>query len=226
MERANSFAMLFGDQSNCEIVRHQQNRGVAAATLTGIEHAKTEIVCVIDCDCSYDIENLGRFIPLLDEGVDLVTASPYHKDGGVLNIPGWRLLLSRGASVLYRMVLKTKLATYTACFRAYRRSAVVDLEVSNERYLGITEILALLDQRGCRIIECPAVLEPRLFGQSKMKVLMTIGGHLRLLAKLAFGVGLGAYKGSTTRRLRSRQRGWSVGTASQGAVTSAGDEGP
>jgi polysaccharide deacetylase family protein (PEP-CTERM system associated) len=215
-------AELFGDQSNCDIVRHQRNRGVAAATLTGIRRAKSEIVCVIDCDCSYDIENLGRFIPLLDEGVDLVTASPYHKDGGVLNIPAWRLVLSRGASILYRMVLKTKLATYTACFRVYRRSAVVDLETSNERFLGITEILALLDLRGARIVECPAVLEPRLFGQSKMKVLMTIVGHVRLLAKLAFGVGLGGYREPTTRSLGSRQRGWAVGTASQGAVTSVG----
>jgi polysaccharide deacetylase family protein (PEP-CTERM system associated) len=211
---------LFGNQSNCDIVRHQQNRGIAAATLTGIKHAKSEIVCVIDCDCSYDIENLGRFIALLDEGVDLVTASPYHKDGGVLNIPAWRLLLSRGASALYRMVLKTKLATYTACFRAYRRSAIIDLEISNERYLGITEILALLDQRGARIVECPAVLEPRLFGQSKMKVLMTIVGHVRLLARLALGAGPGGYEGLTTRSLRSRRPGWSVGTASQGAVTS------
>jgi hypothetical protein len=213
---------LFGDQGNCDIVRHHRNRGVAAATLTGIKQAKSETVCVIDCDCSYDIENLGRFIALLDEGVDLVTASPYHKDGGVLNVPGWRLVLSRGASLLYRLVLKTKLATYTACFRVYRRSAVVDLEVANERYLGITEILALLDLRGRRVVECPAVLEPRLFGQSKMKVLMTVVGHVGLLAKLACGVGLGGYREPTTRGLGAPQRGWAVGAASQGAVTSAG----
>ena len=30
------------------------NRGVAAAILTGIRAADTDIVCSIDCDCTYD----------------------------------------------------------------------------------------------------------------------------------------------------------------------------
>jgi glycosyltransferase involved in cell wall biosynthesis len=212
----------FGNRSNCEIVRHKQNRGVAAATLTGISHSKTEKVCVIDCDCSYDIEHLARFVPLLDAGVDLVTASPYHKDGAVLNVPAWRVMLSRGASMLYRTVLNTRLTTYTACFRVYRRSAVVNLEVSNENFLGITEILALMDLQGMRIVECPAVLEPRLFGQSKMKVLLTVVGHLRLLSKLARRSGSTERSGAVTESLGSsakyRASAWSIGGASQGTI--------
>ena len=65
-------------------------------------------------------------LPLMTGSVDLVTASPYHKDGGVRNVPGWRLFLSRGASFLYRRVLRSKLDTYTSCFRVYRRSSVVE----------------------------------------------------------------------------------------------------
>jgi polysaccharide deacetylase family protein (PEP-CTERM system associated) len=212
----------FGNRPNCEIVRHKQNRGVAAATLTGISHSKTEKVCVIDCDCSYDIEHLARFVPLLDEGVDLVTASPYHKDGDVLNVPAWRVMLSRGASMLYRTVLNTRLATYTACFRVYRRSAVVNLQVLNGNFLGITEILALMDLQGLRIVECPAVLEPRLFGQSKMKVLLTVVGHLRLLRKLARRSGSTKRSGTVIEPLGSsaeyRASAWSIGGASQGVI--------
>jgi hypothetical protein len=46
-------------------------------------------------------------------------------------------------------------------------------------------MLALLDQRGHRIAERPAVLEARMLGRSKMRVLKTIAGHVRLLARLA-----------------------------------------
>ena len=41
--------------------------------------------------------------------------------------------------------------------------------------------LGKLDQAGAHIVECPAVLEVRMLGRSKMKTLRTIGGHLRLL---------------------------------------------
>ena len=123
-------------------------------------------------------------IPRLEEGVDLVTASPYHRNGRVLNVPAWRLSLSKGLSFLYRRVLHNKLATYTACFRVYRRSAVENLEVREGGFLGVAETLGRLDLAGARVVEHPAVLEVRMLGYSKMKVMRTILGHLRLLVRL------------------------------------------
>jgi glycosyltransferase involved in cell wall biosynthesis len=175
----------FGADPRCRRVRHDRNQGVAAAILTGIREAKTPVVCSIDCDCTYDPRQLGAMIPKLTDGVDMVTASPYHADGRVLNVPAWRLGLSKGLSFLYRRILNNSLATYTACFRVYRRSAVADLEVAEGGFLGVAEMLGRLDLRGSRISEHPAVLEVRMIGHSKMKVLKTIAGHLGLLGRLA-----------------------------------------
>lgn len=176
---------LFGSRPNCTLLRHDRNRGVAAAILTGLRAAKTEIVCSIDCDCTYDPHVLVEMVPRLADGVDLVTASPYHPSGQVLNVPTWRLSLSRGASFLYRRVLRQKLHTYTSCFRVYRRRAVADLPLREEGFLGIAEILARLDLQGSVVVEHPATLEVRLLGTSKMKVLRAVAGHLRLLSRLA-----------------------------------------
>jgi hypothetical protein len=175
---------LFGQRSDCQLVRHPQNRGIAAATLTGFAHAKTEIICSIDADGTFDPKQLGEMIPMLSSDVDVVTASPYHALGEVLNVPAWRLTLSKGASFLYGLVLHNKLATYTSCFRVYRRTAVKDMTLRNDGFVGITEILSTLDMKGGRIVECPAVIEVRLLGHSKMKILGTIAGHLNLLAQL------------------------------------------
>ena len=177
---------LFGNHPDCQLVRHDRNRGVAAAILTGIEYASTEIVCSIDCDCSYDPHELAKMIPLLDPDVDLVTASPYHVRGKALNVPCWRLTLSKSLSALYRLVLKHKLATYTSCFRVYRRSSLSRVEVREGGFLGVAEMLAKLDLMGYRIVEFPTVLEVRLLGESKMRILTTIFGHLRLLGGLFF----------------------------------------
>ena len=124
-------------------------------------------------------------LPLLTEDVDLVTASPYHRSGGVRNVPGWRLFLSKGASFLYRRVLRSKLDTYTSCFRVYRRASFVDLKIQEKGFLGVAEMLGQLDLNGGKIVEHPSVLEVRLFGISKMKTARTIFGHLKLLSRLS-----------------------------------------
>ncbi len=176
---------LFGDWPNVRIVKHEENKGVAAGIMTGIRTAETELVCSMDCDCTYDPHELSKMLPLIKSDIDLVTASPYHRLGGVRNVPGWRLFLSKGASFLYRRVLNSKLDTYTSCFRVYRRSSFAPLELKESGFLGVAEMLGKLDLSGGKIVEFPAVLDVRLFGISKMKTARTIAGHIRLLARLS-----------------------------------------
>jgi polysaccharide deacetylase family protein (PEP-CTERM system associated) len=175
---------LFGDNPKCLLVQHERNRGVAAAIVTGIHAATTELVCSIDCDCTYDPHQVGELLPMLTEDVAVVTASPYHPDGLVKNVPPWRLALSKGLSFLYRRLFHQKLYTYTSCFRAYRRSQVQHVKLHETGFLGVAEFLIQLDREGKRILEYPAVLEVRLLGHSKMKVLRTIRGHLKLIWRM------------------------------------------
>jgi dolichol-phosphate mannosyltransferase len=123
-------------------------------------------------------------IPLLTDDFDLVTASPYHPKGNVMNVPAWRLFLSKGASRLYGKVLHHKLSTYTSCFRVYRRSSVVDLELRELGFLGVAETLSVMDLKGYRIREFPTTLHVRILGRSKMKVVRNILGHLRNLLRM------------------------------------------
>ncbi len=176
---------VFGDWPDCKVVCRPRNEGVARAIMAGMEAATTDVVCSIDCDCTYDPRQLEAMLPLLGPGVDLVTASPYHRLGAVHNVPQWRLFLSRGLSSLYRLVLREQLATFTSCFRVYRRSAFLGLRLEEGGFLGVAEMIGLLALRGSRIVECPALLEVRMLGRSKMKVLWTILGHLRLLARFS-----------------------------------------
>ena len=175
---------IFGERANCVMVRHAHNRGVAAGIITGIRKASTEIVCSMDCDCTYDPHELARMIPLLSDGVDLVTASPYHPKGAVLNVPRWRLALSKTLSRMYRVVLHQRLATYTSCFRVYRRDALVSVHIEHPGFLGVAEMIGKLDLTGSTIVEFPTTLAVRMIGRSKMKVLRTIAGHVKLLMEL------------------------------------------
>jgi hypothetical protein len=174
----------FGGRRNYTVLRHGVNGGVAAAIMTGIKAADTEVVASIDADCSYDPHELAGMIPLLTDGVDLVTASPYHPDGGVLKVARWRLFLSRSLSGIYRHVLHNDLHTYTSCFRVYRRSAAIRIPINERGFLGVAEFIGRMDLSGSRIVEYPTTLEVRMLGRSKMRVLHTIAGQLGLLWKL------------------------------------------
>jgi glycosyltransferase involved in cell wall biosynthesis len=175
---------LFANEPNYVLLRQPRNFGVAAAILSGIRRANTEIVCSIDSDCTYNPQELSRLIPMLTPGVDLVTASPYHPLGEVRDVPHWRLALSKAASSLYRQVLRHKLYTYTSCFRVYRRSAIVELDLQRDGFLGITELIGKLDMQGSKIVECPATLAVRAQGVSKMRTARVLVGHLYLLGQL------------------------------------------
>lgn len=179
-----SLERLFGGWPRARVVRHARNRGLAAAVATGIEEASTEVVCSIDCDCTYDPAELEQMIPLLDEDTALVVASPYHPQGRVRNVPPWRLTLSRGASWLYRIVLGRGPYTFTSCCRVYRRSVVSEIPIATGGYLGVAELTGRVVLTGAGIREHPATLDARLLGRSKMKLLRTVLGHLRLLARL------------------------------------------
>ena len=199
-----SMQQIFGDRPNFTIVRQEQNRGVAGTIMTGIRTAETEVVCSMDCDCTYDPHELGPMAALLTPGVDLVTASPYHAKGKVLNVPEWRLFLSRTLSKMYGMVLHHKLATYTACFRVYRRSVVAEVPLSRTGFIGVAELLGRLDLGGSGIVEYPTTLEVRILGRSKMKIVKTMAGHIRLIIEL---IGMRMFKSKNQKQAESRGLG-------------------
>ncbi len=174
------------DRSDVKLVRHERNRGVAAAILSGIEAATCDVVASIDCDGSYDPLDLLAMVPLLDSAA-MVTASPYHPQGGVRNVPAWRLLLSKTLSRIYRIVLRSELHTFTSCCRVHRRDAMVGMRLLHEGFLGMAEMLVRVLRCGGVVHEYPTTLSSRLLGYSKMKTLRTIRGHVGLLVAVMVG---------------------------------------
>ncbi len=171
--------------SHYKIVRHQANRGIAAAIHTGLLHANSDVVVSIDADGSYDAMQLAEMLPLFTPEVDLLTASPYHPAGRVENVAPWRLWISRQASSIYRCTMRRKMYCYTSCFRIYRRCQFTEITPKNDGFVGIAELLWIADTRGLNILEYPAVLRTRVTGKSKMKILRAALQHLRLVGSIA-----------------------------------------
>jgi dolichol-phosphate mannosyltransferase len=131
-----------------------------------------------DSDGTYGFAEIPGLIACLGPDVDLVTASPYHPRGGVDGVPGYRLVLSRGSSLIYRLLVDPRLHTYTSLFRAYRRALIDGVPFQSSGFLAGTEILVKALLLGFRATEYPAVLNSRAAGVSKAKLARTTLAHL------------------------------------------------
>lgn len=166
------------------VLRHPTNRGLGAAVRTGVVHGSTDALIVTDADGTYDFATIPRLRALLSGRIGIVTASPYHPDGAVEGVPGYRLALSRGASTVYRLLVDRSVHTYTAMYRAYRSDVIRSTPFDSDGFLAMTEIMVNALRAGHRVAEFPATLRQRAFGQSKARVLQITRSHVRFIARI------------------------------------------
>lgn len=179
-----TFGSGYQKQVLVKFERHEVNRGVGAAIRTGFAAAKGRVIVTTDSDGTYHFSEIPSLLSYLKPGYDVVTASPYHPDGGVMNVPAYRLILSRGSSMIYRLLVDRNLHTYTALFRAYRRSVVEQVHFESDGYLAGTELLVNGLFMGFQVTEYPSVLHARVFSASKAKLTRTILAHLGFQAQV------------------------------------------
>jgi dolichol-phosphate mannosyltransferase len=185
----NTFDLLtqtFADVPNAKVVRHPQNMNLGAAIRTGFHESNGEWIAYLDSDCTYEPQILQTMIREMEQGNDLVTVSPYHPKGEVIGVPAYRLFLSKSLSFVYRLILRKQLYTYTAMVRTYRRSIFQNITSPANDFTAVAEMLLKACAQNLKVVEIPAALSVRRFGESKMKTARVIRAHLKLISRLIF----------------------------------------
>lgn len=178
---------FYKDRKNkdVKIIRHSKNRGLGAAVQTGISNSKGYYIATVDADCTYELTYMLKMLDIIKkEKADIITASPYHPEGSTFNVPGYRLFLSKNLSNLYNIILRNKFYTYTSMFRIYRTMTIKNVDFKSKGFLSIAEMLIKAHQKGLKVIEYPATLTVRKYGNSDAKILNMIIEHLCFIAKL------------------------------------------
>ena len=164
-----------------QFLKHETNAGLGAAIRTGFTHASGDILLTVDSDGTYKFSEIPALLNCLTPGVDIVTASPYHPQGGVIGVPQYRLFFSKGSSMLYRILVDRNIYTYTCLFRAYRSQVVRRINFVSNDFLGGTELLVKAMLKGFRAVDFPSVLYKRMYGVSKARIAATVRSHLRFM---------------------------------------------
>ena len=79
---------------------------------------------------------------------------------------------------MYRLLARRDVHTYTALFRAYRRSVIDNVPFTANGFLAGTELLVHAIRMGYQVTEYPTILHSRVHGESKAKLARTIQAHL------------------------------------------------
>ncbi len=174
----NTFQPAGNSAMHFVFLKHEKNCGLGAALRTGFSAVSGDLVVTTDSDGTYKFSTIPSMLEYLKPGVDMVTASPYHPDGDVVGVPKYRLILSQGASFLYRVLVNWKIHTYTCLFRAYRREVIDTISFQSDGFLAGTELMVKGMLKGYGVAEFPAVLYSRVFGTSKARLVRTIKAHL------------------------------------------------
>ena len=149
-----------------------------------LEHGFAVVVSM-DADWSHDPREISSLLRAIDEA-DVVVGSRYVTGGRIENWPRSRLVLSRGANALARLLVGPQLSDWTSGFKCYRTSMLKELPfgsggIDSEGYAFQVDILYHCHQAGFRIHEVPIVFADRRQGQTKMSRLEVYRGILTLL---------------------------------------------
>jgi dolichol-phosphate mannosyltransferase len=174
------------------IVRHERNRGMAAALRTAIAAALSErgpgfeALAFMDADLTHDPEDLPRLVaPLAEDRADFVLGSRYVPGGRMRGVPWARRAISIVGNLAVRRVLGVPIGDLTSGFRA-ARAAVFRAISLEENGFGIQlEGTVKAHRAGFRVAEVPITLGVRKNGYSKMAYTRSFWlGYARLIVRL------------------------------------------
>jgi dolichol-phosphate mannosyltransferase len=174
----------FSKYDDVKIIRHKKNLNLGSSIRNGFKVSSGDIVITMDSDCTYNPKGIYDLINMIDDETSIVTASPYHPKGGVNGVPPYRIFLSKRITNIYQILTKSKIYTFTALFRAYKKEVVKNVSFNSNDFIATAEHLIKSSLEGYKIKEYPTILHVRRFGSSKMKLFRVIVSHLKFILEV------------------------------------------
>jgi dolichol-phosphate mannosyltransferase len=186
---ANLLNQAFAEIPDVKIISHAQNHGVGAALRTGFFHATGEILITTDFDGTYPFSTIPQLVArIIVDQADIVVASPYHPNGSIQRSTGHHVFLDGGMSMLYRLMVSSRVYTWTSLFVAYQRHVVERIPLNSNSALVGTELLVKAIDAGFKVSELPLNLQQRASGRSRSSALKLTLAHVGYLAQLPMRV--------------------------------------
>ena len=145
-------------------VVEQEPQGYGVAVREALLTASRPVVVTTDCDDTYPMEALPRFLELINEGYDVVSGDRlYH---GAETMPAFNRLGNHAFALLASALMGERVHDTTTGMRAYRRELLREIRFTQNTGLS-AELLIRPVMRGYEVREEPIEYAERL-GETKL----------------------------------------------------------
>jgi dolichyl-phosphate beta-glucosyltransferase len=161
---------------------YEPNRGKGFAVAYGARHSRGEWVLFSDADLSTPIEELGRFLPYLHDGYDVVIGSRALKESNLkVRQPWWRERAGRAMNVCIRTLSGLPYPDTQCGFKLFSRRAARAIfpQLTARRWMFDVEVLVLARKLDYRVIDLPVTWINS--GQSRVRLSHTLNIFRELL---------------------------------------------
>ena len=154
------------------LVNHQINQGYGAALRSGFEKASLDYVFLMDSDGQFDISELDRFLPYIDDSNVVIGYRENRADSFMRTLNAWLY------HVYIRAIFGLSVRDIDCAFKVFPRIAYQKVKpIKSGGALFSAELLIKLKKRGYKIIELPVSHFQRLFGKQT-------GANLRVILRM------------------------------------------
>lgn len=141
------------------LVQHAVNQGYGAALYTGFISATKGLVFMTDSDAQFDVAELSRLLPLLEDADMVIGYRSPRRDPLIRRLNGWGWTLL--GNLLFGYVAKD----VDCAFKLFRREILDHVQIGSRGATFSLEFLVRTRLAGYRICEAPVKHLPRVAGK-------------------------------------------------------------
>jgi len=173
-------------RKNIILLIHKENQGMGAAIRTAIPRCSSKFTITMDSDLTFHPRHIPKLLNKIEkENVDCIIGSPFIGGFGK-NLQWYRIALSKGVNLIYNVLLGQKITAVSPILRIYKTKQLQELELESNKFEINAEILAKLLIKKRKVIEIPAKLTKRKYGESKLNNFKETMNHLKLMSKIVW----------------------------------------
>lgn len=165
--------------SRLRTIFHDHNQGYGAALQTGFSQASKDWIFYTDGDGQYDVLELRKLLPLMNERTDLVNGYKIKRSDA------WhRKTLGGIYTTIAKIIFGIRIRDVNCDFRLMKRQIFETVKLTSKSGAIGLELIKKIQLAGFKILECPIHHYPRLHGHSQFlnvkRILQTVFDLVRL----------------------------------------------